>query len=56
MVWILNGKENKDAGTICFDAKGKKIITYYGSIPSKIDKCDVRKLGIIKELPEESWI
>ena len=54
MVWILNGKENKDDGTICFDAKGNKIFTYYGSILSKIDKCDVRKLGIIKELPEES--
>ena len=32
------------------------VITYYGSIPWKIDKCDVRKLGIIKELPEETWI
>ena len=44
MYWIHNGKGNKEAGIICFEARfpRKKIIYYHGTIPSKIDGSNVR--------------
>ena len=48
MVWLLNGKVNKEAGAVCFDTRivGKKPIQL-GMILSKIDGIDVRHLAIL---------
>ena len=48
MFEIFNGKENKEAGTICFEVRIPKKIPkkYYGIVASKIDGGDIRHQAV----------
>ena len=50
MFKIFNGKENKEAGTICFEVRIPKKIPekYYEIVASKIDGGDIRHPAIKK--------